>query len=116
MRHTEVRATRRTGAVVLSVSSDAAVNAYATWGAYGASKAGLRHLTAVWNEEMADEGVRFLSVDPGDMDTPLHAAAIPDADRAALKRPEASADEVIAAITAALPQRTTQRTRVEAAQ
>src|SRR6202007_2548357 len=27
------------GAVVLNVSSDAAVNAYPTWGAYGASKA-----------------------------------------------------------------------------
>jgi NAD(P)-dependent dehydrogenase (short-subunit alcohol dehydrogenase family) len=103
------------GAVVLNVSSDAAVNAYATWGAYGASKAGLRHLSAIWNEELAGEGVRFLSVDPGDMDTPLHALAVPDADSASLKRPETSAEELIAAVAAALPQRATERKRAGAA-
>lgn len=91
------------GAVVLNVSSDAAVNAYAGWGAYGASKAGLKHLSAIWGEELAAQGIRFLSLDPGDMDTPLHAAAMPDVDRSTLKRPETSADELIAAITAALP-------------
>jgi NAD(P)-dependent dehydrogenase (short-subunit alcohol dehydrogenase family) len=97
------------GAVVLNISSDAAINAYAGWGAYGASKAGLRHLSAIWNEELAGEGVRFLSLDPGDMDTPLHAAAVPDADPATLKRPETSAEELVAAITVALPERRTAR-------
>jgi NAD(P)-dependent dehydrogenase (short-subunit alcohol dehydrogenase family) len=92
------------GAVVLNVSSDAAVNAYPRWGAYGASKAALRHLSAIWGEELAAEGVRFLSLDPGDMDTPLHALAVPDADPATLKRPEASARELADAIAAALPQ------------
>ena len=48
------------------------------------------HLTAIWGEEMAAEGVRFLSIDPGDMDTPLHALAVPDADPPTLKRPERS--------------------------
>lgn len=100
------------GAVVLNVSSDAAVNAYANWGAYGASKAALRHLSAIWNEELAGEGVRFLSVDPGDMDTPLHARAVPDADSATLKRPETSADELFAAITAALPRRAMKAAKV----
>jgi hypothetical protein len=47
--------------------------------------------------------VRFLSIDPGDMDTPLHAAAVPDADPATLKRPEAAARELADAIGAALP-------------
>ena len=89
------------GAVVLNVSSDAAINAYPTWGAYSASKAALRHMSAIWNEELVSEGVRFLSVDPGDMDTPLHAAAVPDADRASLKRPEVAAEEVLGAIAAA---------------
>src|SRR5436309_13841914 len=79
------------GAVVLNVSSDAAVNAYPTWGAYSASKAAMRHLTAIWNAELADEGVKVLSIDPGDMDTPLHALAVPDADPSTLKRPEESA-------------------------
>jgi NAD(P)-dependent dehydrogenase (short-subunit alcohol dehydrogenase family) len=93
------------GAVVLNVSSDAAVNAYPRWGAYGASKAALRHLGAVWDAELAAEGVRFLSVDPGDMDTPLHAVAVPDADPATLKRPEDAARELADAIAAALPAR-----------
>ena len=92
------------GAVILNVSSDAAVNAYAGWGAYGSSKAALHHLSRIWNEEHASEGVRFLSLDPGDMDTPMHAAAIPDADPATLKRPEQAARELIEAIEAALPQ------------
>jgi NAD(P)-dependent dehydrogenase (short-subunit alcohol dehydrogenase family) len=91
------------GAVVLNISSDAAANAYANWGAYGASKAALAHLSAIWNEELAEEGVRVLSADPGDMDTPFHALALPDADRSTLKRPETSADELIAKIAAALP-------------
>jgi NAD(P)-dependent dehydrogenase (short-subunit alcohol dehydrogenase family) len=91
------------GAVVLNVSSDAAINAYPTWGAYSASKAALRHMTAIWNEELAAEGVRLLSIDPGDMDTPLHALAVPDADPATLKRPEQSAKELVEAIYATLP-------------
>ena len=91
------------GSVVLNVSSDAAVNAYPTWGAYGASKAALHHLTRVWDEELKAQGVRFLSIDPGDMDTPLHALAVPDANPASLKRPDAAAAELIDAIARALP-------------
>jgi NAD(P)-dependent dehydrogenase (short-subunit alcohol dehydrogenase family) len=90
------------GAVVLNVSSDAAINAYPGWGAYGASKAALHHLSRIWQEEFAIQGVRFLSLDPGDMDTPLHALAVPDADRATLKRPETAARELIHAVTVAL--------------
>lgn len=86
------------GAVVLNVSSDAAINAYSMWGAYGASKAALRHMSAIWSEELAEEGIRFLSVDPGDMDTPLHAIAVPDADPTTLKKPEKSAKQLVDAI------------------
>ncbi|MGK9232831.1 SDR family oxidoreductase [Inquilinus limosus] len=97
------------GAVVINISSDAAVNAYAGWGAYGASKAALRHLTAIWAEEAKAEGVSFLSIDPGDMDTPLHALAVPDADPSTLKMPEASAAEIVQAVLAALPQRASEQ-------
>jgi NAD(P)-dependent dehydrogenase (short-subunit alcohol dehydrogenase family) len=90
------------GAVVLNISSDAAVNAYPGWGAYGASKAALQHMSRIWGEEHAADGVRFLSLDPGDMDTPMHAAAVPDADPSTLKRPEQSARELAEAIAAAL--------------
>jgi NAD(P)-dependent dehydrogenase (short-subunit alcohol dehydrogenase family) len=91
------------GAMVINISSDAAVNAYAGWGAYGASKAALRHMTAIWAEEARDDGIRFLSVDPGDMDTPLHALAVPDADRQGLRRPEDAAADIIQAMLASWP-------------
>lgn len=93
------------GAVVVNVTSDAAVNAYPGWGAYGASKAALHHLTRIWGEEHAPDGVRFLSLDPGDMDTPMHAAAIPDADPATLKRPGDAARELADHIARALSRR-----------
>jgi NAD(P)-dependent dehydrogenase (short-subunit alcohol dehydrogenase family) len=90
------------GAVVLNVSSDAAVNAYPTWGAYGATKAALRHMTHVWDAEISEQGVHFLSIDPGDMDTPMHALAVPDADRSTLKQPEVAARELLDAIAETL--------------
>jgi NAD(P)-dependent dehydrogenase (short-subunit alcohol dehydrogenase family) len=80
--------------LVLNVSSDAAIQPYPNWGAYGASKAALHHLSRIWHEELSGEGIRVLSVDPGDMDTPLHALAVPDADPSTLKRPEDVAREV----------------------
>lgn len=92
------------GAVVLNVLSDAGINAYPRWGAYGASKAALNQLSRIWNEEHAAEGVRFLSIDPGDMDTPMYHAAIPGADPATLKRPSQAAHEFLEAIAAVLPQ------------
>ena len=46
-----------------------------------------------------DLGIRVLSVDPGDMDTPLHALAVPEADPATLKRPETAADEVLEVVS-----------------
>jgi NAD(P)-dependent dehydrogenase (short-subunit alcohol dehydrogenase family) len=95
-------ARERGGAVVLNVSSDAAISPYPSWGAYGASKAALLHLSRIWDAELAADGVRVLSMDPGDMDTPLHALAVPDADPATLKRPEDAARELADAIAAAL--------------
>jgi NAD(P)-dependent dehydrogenase (short-subunit alcohol dehydrogenase family) len=86
------------GAVVLNVSSDAAINPYPRWGAYGASKAALHHLSRIWNEELTPEGIPVLSLDPGDMDTPMHALAVPDADPSELKRPEMAARELADAI------------------
>ena len=85
-------------AMVLNISSDAAINAYPNWGAYGASKAALHHLSQVWNQELSLQGVRVLSLDPGDMDTPLHALALPDADRSTLKSPASAAREMLATI------------------
>jgi NAD(P)-dependent dehydrogenase (short-subunit alcohol dehydrogenase family) len=73
--------------VVVNISSDAAVEAYPSWGAYGASKAALDHLTRIWAHEIGSSQVRLLAVDPGEMDTTMHAVAVPDADRSLLARP-----------------------------
>jgi len=80
--------------LVVNISSDAAINAYPQWGAYGASKAALHHLSRIWNEELKSENISVLSFDPGGMDTPLHAAAVPDADRSTLKIPDVAAREL----------------------
>ena len=93
------------GGVVLNVSSDAAITPYPRWGAYGASKAALHHLSRIWQEELATEGVRVISLDPGDMDTPLHAIAVPDADLATLKPPAIAARELADAIACSLPKK-----------
>jgi len=89
-------------ALVINISSDAAVTPYPKWGAYGASKAALRHMTEIWDQELSVEGVRFVSFDPGDMDTPMHALAVPDVDRTTLKTAEAAAHELITAIETAV--------------
>ncbi|HEX3140814.1 MAG TPA: SDR family oxidoreductase [Rhizobacter sp.] len=85
-------------ALVINITSDAAATPYAGWGAYGASKAALSHLSRIWHEELREHGVQVIAVDPGDMDTPLHALAVPDADPATLKRPAQAAREIIALI------------------
>jgi NAD(P)-dependent dehydrogenase (short-subunit alcohol dehydrogenase family) len=88
---------RRSGLVV-NVSSDAAVSAYSGWGIYGVSKAALDHLTRSFAVELAGSGVRFLAVDPGEMDTKMHADAVPDADRATLARPADVAAKLVSMI------------------
>ncbi|HVR18921.1 MAG TPA: SDR family oxidoreductase, partial [Polyangiaceae bacterium] len=80
---------------IVHVSSDASVNAYPTWGAYSVSKAALDHLGRVLAAELAPHGVRVLSVDPGDMNTLLHAAAVPDADPASLADPNDVAASIV---------------------
>lgn len=87
--------------LVLAISSDASVVSYPRWGAYGVSKAGLDHLMRIWAAEMEGTGVRFLSLDPGEMDTEMHAAALPDADRATLADPRRVAERVRAIVESA---------------
>ena len=80
---------------IVHVSSDAAVEAYPRWGAYGISKAAQDHLSRILAAELADTGVRIFGVDPGEMDTKMHADAVPDADRASLQRPADVARRII---------------------
>ncbi len=71
-------ALRATGGAVINVSSDAAVEAYAGWGVYGASKAALDQLTRVFAVEEPE--LSFYAFDPGDMRTDMHRAAFPTED------------------------------------
>ncbi len=81
--------------LVINISSDAAVQAYPNWGSYSVSKAALDQLTRIWSEELKDTEVRFVSLDPGDMATPMHFDAIPDANRDELYDPKDVAVDLI---------------------
>jgi NAD(P)-dependent dehydrogenase (short-subunit alcohol dehydrogenase family) len=63
---------------VVNVSSDAAVEAYDGWGAYGSSKAALDHLGAVLAVE--NPRLRVWAFDPGDLRTQMHQDAFPGED------------------------------------
>jgi NAD(P)-dependent dehydrogenase (short-subunit alcohol dehydrogenase family) len=73
--------------LVVHISSDASIEAYPNWGAYGVSKAALDHLARIWAQELHGSGVNFLSIDPGEMNTKMHADAVPDADPNTLSDP-----------------------------
>lgn len=76
----------RSGGAVLNVTSDAAVEAYPGWGAYGASKAALEQISRVLSVEEPDVKVWWL--DPGDMRTQMHQDAFPGEDIADRPAPE----------------------------
>jgi NAD(P)-dependent dehydrogenase (short-subunit alcohol dehydrogenase family) len=84
---------RRGEGVILSLSSDAAVQHYPGWGAYGAAKAALDHLTLTFG---AETGLTAYAVDPGDMDTAMHRDAEPGEDLSHLARPEHVAPRLLA--------------------
>jgi NAD(P)-dependent dehydrogenase (short-subunit alcohol dehydrogenase family) len=85
----------RGAGVIVHISSDAAVEPYPRWGAYGASKAAQDHLSRILAAELEGTGVRVLAVDPGEMDTRMHAEAIPEADRSTLQQPADVAARIV---------------------
>ena len=97
----------RGGGTIVNVTSDAATEAYERWGAYGASKAALEQLGRVWAAELAGTGVRVVNVDPGEMDTRMHADAMPEADRSLLADPADVAARIVADVAAAATTATT---------
>ncbi|MCI4348463.1 MAG: SDR family oxidoreductase [Thermoplasmata archaeon] len=76
--------------LVVNISSDAAVGGYPGWGGYGASKAALDLATRTLAGELRPEGIRLVSVDPGDMRTEMHQAAFPGEDISDRPLPEAT--------------------------
>lgn len=85
-------------ATIVNITSDAGVEAYATWGGYGASKAALEHVSRVLAAELEPSNVRVLVADPGDMNTAMHRDAVPDTDPSTLGDPADAARALLAAI------------------
>ncbi len=75
-------------ACIVNLISDAAVEAYETWGGYGSSKAALAQVTAVLGAE--HPGLCVYAVDPGDMYTQMQQDAFPGEDVSDRPLPEES--------------------------
>jgi NAD(P)-dependent dehydrogenase (short-subunit alcohol dehydrogenase family) len=84
------------GAMILNVTSDAAVEVYEGWGGYGSSKAALEQLTRVLAVEHPQ--LRIHAVDPGDMRTQMHQDAFPGEDISDRPPPEESVPGLLALI------------------
>lgn len=65
---------------IINVTSEAGNIGFAGWGAYGISKFALEGLTETWADELSETAIRVNMVDPGEMDTEMHALAVPDCD------------------------------------
>jgi short-subunit dehydrogenase len=93
----------RGSGLIVNVTSDAGVEAYPTWGGYGASKAALEHLSRVLAAEIDGSGVRVFVVDPGDMDTAMHRAAEPGIDLSHLAKPQQVAPAFVRLLDESVP-------------
>jgi NAD(P)-dependent dehydrogenase (short-subunit alcohol dehydrogenase family) len=89
------------GARIVNVTSDAAVEPYEGWGGYGAAKAALEQITAVFAAE--NPALRVYAVDPGDMNTRMHQDAYPGEDISDRPPPEQSVPGLLALIEGDLP-------------
>lgn len=83
---------------IVSITSDAGVEAYPAWGGYGATKSALEHVSRVLAAELEGSSTRVLVFDPGDMNTAMHRDAVPDADPSELRDPADSARALLRAI------------------
>ena len=86
---------------IVNLISDAAVEAYETWGGYGSSKAALAQITAVLGAE--HPGLRVYAVDPGDMRTQMQQDAFPGEDVSDRPPPDESVPGLLTLIEGDLP-------------
>lgn len=89
------------GARIVNVTSDAAVEAYAGWGGYGATKAALEQMSNVLAAERPD--LRVYAVDPGDMNTRMHQDAFPGEDISDRPSPRESVPRLLALVEGDVP-------------
>jgi len=73
----------RTGGSVILIGSVAGYVGVPGFSAYSATKAALRSYVRTWTREFTDRGIRFNTLSPGPIDTPMiDSTADPDATRA----------------------------------
>ena len=94
-------ALRIRGGAVLNITSDAAVEPYAGWGGYGATKAALEQASAVLAAE--EPSIRVWWADPGDLRTRMHQAAFPGEDISDRPEPESVVPGLVKLVTQRLP-------------
>jgi NAD(P)-dependent dehydrogenase (short-subunit alcohol dehydrogenase family) len=99
------------GAAIVSITSDAAGEAYPGWGPYGASKAALDQATAVLGVEHPE--LRVYSFDPGEMRTRMHQDAFPGEDISDRPLPETSVPALLALIDGDEPSGRYTRTQLD---
>jgi NAD(P)-dependent dehydrogenase (short-subunit alcohol dehydrogenase family) len=92
---------RASGGAVLNITSDAAREAYAGWGGYGAAKAALEQASNVLAAE--ETGLRVWWADPGDLRTDMHQQAFPGEDISDRPRPESVVPAFVRLISQRLP-------------
>ncbi len=97
----ELHAILGSGAIIINISSDAAIVPYPGWGGYGSSKAALEQLTAILAAE--NPGWHVYWADPGDMRTQMHQEAYPGEDISDRPLPETSVPGLLALLSGTLP-------------
>jgi NAD(P)-dependent dehydrogenase (short-subunit alcohol dehydrogenase family) len=92
---------RASGGAVLNITSDAAVEAYAGWGGYGAAKAALEQASNVLAAE--EPALRVWWADPGDLRTDMHQLAFPGEDISDRPEPETVVPAFVRLVAERLP-------------
>jgi NAD(P)-dependent dehydrogenase (short-subunit alcohol dehydrogenase family) len=92
---------RASGGAVLNITSDAAVEAYAGWGGYGAAKAALEQASNVLAAE--EPTLRVWWADPGDLRTDMHQLAFPGEDISDRPEPSSVVPAFLRLVTQRLP-------------
>ncbi len=82
------------GGHIFFVNSVAGRQVFPEWGAYSASKFGLRALADALRMELAGEGIKVTTLYPGAVDTPLHETLPYNWEREKMMKPQNIADAV----------------------
>jgi NAD(P)-dependent dehydrogenase (short-subunit alcohol dehydrogenase family) len=77
---------------ILNLSSMAAYRGMPEYGAYGAAKAAVNHLTQTLSQELRHRGVTVNAICPGPVASRLRSSHFPDEDPHRIMRPETVAD------------------------